>query len=148
MNNPTNAPAWRVTPETRERARHLRRQSTEAEKIVWDMLRAHRLEGVPFRRQTPIGPYFVDFVAHRSHLVIEIDGGQHFAEEHQARDARRDAFLRSEGYRVLRFINLEVMTNREGVWTTIAGAVAQAPSLTLPRKRGRGQADASGELQP
>jgi very-short-patch-repair endonuclease len=74
-------------------------------------------------------------------LVIEIDGGQHFESEHLKRDARRDAFLASKGYRVLRFNNHEVMTNRQGVLETIAAAIADTPSLTLPRNRGREQTE-------
>jgi len=97
------------------------------------------MNGASFRRQTPIGPYIVDFVCHAANLVIEIDGGQHFESEHERRDAQRDAFLASKGFRVLRFNNHDVMTNREGVLETIAAAVARAPSLSLPRKRGRGR---------
>ncbi len=70
-------------------------------------------------------------------LVIEIDGGQHFEAEGMRRDARRDAILRSKGYRVLRFNNHDVLTNRQGVLETIAAVIENTPSLTLPRKRGR-----------
>ncbi len=93
--------------------------------------------GTSFRRQAPIGPYIVDFVCHAANLVIELDGGQHFEPEHAARDARRDAYLASKGFRVLRFNNHDVMTNRQGVLETISAAIARTPSLTLPRKRGR-----------
>jgi very-short-patch-repair endonuclease len=84
------------------------------------------LNGVGFRRQTPIGPYIVDFVSHSAKLVIELDGGQHFNDAHALRDMRRDSFLRSKGFRVLRFSNLDVMTNKEGVWDVIAAAVGTA----------------------
>jgi very-short-patch-repair endonuclease len=97
------------------------------------------MNGASFRRQTPIGPFIVDFVCHDADLVIEIDGGQHFETEHEKRDARRDAFLASKGFQVLRFNNHDVMTNRLGVLETIASAVGRAPSLSLPRKRGRGR---------
>jgi very-short-patch-repair endonuclease len=131
-------PTWRVKPVMRKRARVLRRDSTEAEKLVWYLLRAHRLNGVGFRRQTPIGPYIVDFVSHSAKLVVELDGGQHYESVHEARDARRDSFLRSKGFRVLRFSNYDVMTNREGVWDVIAAAVgtAVAPSLPSPASGG------------
>jgi very-short-patch-repair endonuclease len=119
-------PTWRVTLEARKRARALRTNSTKAEQIVWRAIRAHRLLGVGFRRQTPIGPYIVDFVSHSAKLVIEVDGGQHFDDAYEARDARRDKFLRSKGFRVLRFSNYDVMTNLEGVWTVIAAAVGEA----------------------
>ena len=79
----------------------------------------------------------MDFLCHDAKLVVEIDGGQHFEVVHQKRDARRDAFLASKGYRVIRFNNYDVMTNRMGVFEVIAAELAAAPSPTLPRKRGR-----------
>jgi very-short-patch-repair endonuclease len=99
------------------------------------------MKGASFRRQAPIGPYIVDFVCHAARLVIEIDGGQHFDSKQEQRDARRDTFLTEKGFRVLRFNNHDVMTNRQGVLETIATATEQAPSLTLPRKRGRGSTE-------
>jgi very-short-patch-repair endonuclease len=134
-------PAWQVSTRQRERARSLRADSTNAERRVWAALRAHRMCGASFRRQTPIGPYIVDFVCHAANLIIEIDGGQHFEPEQMQRDARRDAFLASKGYRVLRFNNYDVMTNRQGVLEVIAAAISDAPSPPLPRKRGREQTE-------
>jgi very-short-patch-repair endonuclease len=119
-------PTWRVKLEARKRARALQTNSTKAEQIVWRAVRAHRLLGVGFRRQTPIGPYIVDFVSHSAKVIIEVDGGQHFDDAYEARDARRDKYLRSKGFRVLRFSNYDVMTNLEGVWTVIAAAVGEA----------------------
>src|SRR5262249_37113504 len=72
------SPSWHVSTKQRVRARSLRTNSTDAERIIWSALRAHRMNGASFRRQTPIGPYVVDFVCHAARLVIEIDGGQHF----------------------------------------------------------------------
>jgi very-short-patch-repair endonuclease len=131
-------PKWRVKPITRKRARVLRTNSTDAEKALWRLVRAHRLNGIGFRRQTPIGPYIVDFVSHSAKLVIELDGGQHYEDANKRRDERRDNFLRSKGFRVLRFGNHDVMTNREGVWDVIAAAVgtAVAPSLPSPASGG------------
>jgi very-short-patch-repair endonuclease len=125
-------PTWRVKLEARKRARALRTNSTKAEQIIWRAVRAHRLLGVGFRRQTPIGPYIVDFVSHSAKVVIEVDGGQHFDDAYEARDARRDKFLRSKGFRVLRFSNYDVMTNLEGVWTVIAAAVGEASPPPYP----------------
>ncbi len=138
-------PNWQVTRTTRSRARSLRRDSTNAERIIWEALRAHRMKGASFRRQTPIGPYIADFVCHSASLIIEIDGGQHFSAEGAAKDARRTAFPRTTGYRVLRFNNHDVLRNRAGALETIASALDQSPSLALPRKRGRESAQASGE---
>lgn len=130
---------WRVAPKSRALARRLRRELTLAERTVWYGVRAHRLDGVGFRRQTPIGPYIVDFVSHAAKLVVEIDGGQHFTETGERRDLRRDTFLASKGYRVLRFANHEVLTNREGVLSCIADAIqSHAPSLPSPACGGGG----------
>ena len=133
-------PAWQVSTKQRTRARRLRRDMTEAERIIWNAIHAHRMHGMSFRRQTPIGPFIVDFVCHTAWLIIEFDGGQHYEAENIKRDAKRDAFLGSKGYRILRFNNHEVMTNRQGVLQTIATAVVRAPSPPLPRERGREQA--------
>ncbi len=131
-------PRWHVSTKQRVRARSLRANFTNAERIIWSALRAHRMNGASFRRQTPIGPYIVDFACHAARLVIEIDGGQHFESKEEQRDARRDAYLTGKGFRVLRFNNHDVMSNRQGVLETIAAAIEHAPSLSLPRKRGRG----------
>jgi very-short-patch-repair endonuclease len=142
------SPTWRVSTKQRSRARSLRRDSTDAERTIWNAVGAHRIGGTSFRRQTPIGPYIVDFVCHDANLVIEIDGGQHFEPKHIKREARRDAFLSAKGYQVLRFNNHDVMTNRQGVLETIAAAVAHALSPPLPRKRGREQTESSLAVAP
>jgi very-short-patch-repair endonuclease len=103
---------------------------TEAEKALWKALRAHRFEGVQFRRQAPMGPYIVDFVAHDAKLVIELDGGQHGTDEGRAKDGERDAWLGARGYRVLRFWNAEVLTNLEGVLMMVGAALP--PSQPSP----------------
>jgi very-short-patch-repair endonuclease len=138
-------PTWQVSPKLRSRAKTLRREMTDAERIIWYAVRAHRFHGAGFRRQTPIGPYVVDFVCHAARLIIELDGGQHFEPENLGRDTRRDAYLGAQGYRVLRFNNHDVMANKSGVLESIGAAISQAPSLTLPRKRGRGQGRARRE---
>ncbi|MCX7312318.1 MAG: endonuclease domain-containing protein [Hyphomicrobiales bacterium] len=137
MSSAEKQPAWQVSKKLRSRARSLRQDSTDAERLIWSALRAHRMHGASFRRQTPIGPYIADFVCHQASLVIELDGGQHFEDENLKRDARRDAFFGSKGFRVLRFNNHDVMTNQQGVLEAIAAALEASPSPTLPRKRGR-----------
>jgi len=128
-----------VPTKLRVRSRVLRRNMTDAERTIWYGVRAHRFNGASFRRQAPIGPFIVDFVCHDAKLIVEIDGGQHFETEHERRDARRDAFLAAEGYRVLRFSNHDVMTNRGGVLEAIAEAVLGAsPSLPSPASGGGG----------
>ena len=130
----------------RSHARELRGNMTRAERVIWQELRAHRLEGMGFRRQTPIGPYIVDFVSHAAMVIVEIDGGQHFEDAHEVRDAIRDSYLRARGFRVLRFNNHDVMTNRDGVLTVIATVLGEAvaPSLPSPASGGGGEAAARG----
>ena len=131
-------PEWSVSSQLRANARALRRNSTDAERILWSELRDHRLNGAGFRRQVPIENYIADFVCHAAKLVIELDGGQHFSNQAEQADARRSTVIEAKGFHVLRFSNHDVMTNRMGVLETIATVVAaRAPPLTLPRKRGR-----------
>ena len=92
---------------------------SEAEKLLWSRLRAHRLDGRKFRRQHATGRYIVDFVCLGSHLVIEVDGDSHGDDAAEARDRVRTAWLQSQGFRVLRFWNYDVLTNIDGVVETI-----------------------------
>ncbi len=94
---------------TLNRAKSLRQNQTDAEGLLWHYLRNKQLDGYKFRRQQPIGPYIVDFASLPEKLLIELDGGQHA--EHEDYDERRDRFLKSKGYRVLRFWNNEVFEN-------------------------------------
>ena len=94
-------------------ARALRRQMTEAEKVMWSKLRDRRLDGVKFKRQKPIAGYIVDFVALDLKLIVEIDGGQHA--ERVEEDAVRTKVLEESGYHVVRFWNHDVLRNIEGV---------------------------------
>jgi very-short-patch-repair endonuclease len=103
------------------RARRLRHDSTDAERILWALLRRNAL-GVHFRRQHPIPPYYADFACPAARLVVEIDGGQHTTE----RDGARDATMRAAGWRVLRFWSNEVMANRDAVLARILEAVRHA----------------------
>jgi very-short-patch-repair endonuclease len=131
-------PKWKVPSRLRSNARALRKNSTDAERILWSELRDHRLNGASFRRQVPVATYIADFVCHAAKLVIELDGGQHFSDAQEVADARRSAIIEAKGFRVLRFSNHDVMTNRVGVLETIATAIgANAPTLTFPRKRER-----------
>jgi very-short-patch-repair endonuclease len=133
-------PKWRVSSKLRSNARALRKNSTDVERILWSELRDHRLNGASFRRQVPIANYIADFVCHAAKLAVELDGGQHFSDDAEQADAARSAVIEARGFRVLRFSNHDVMTNRGGVLEVIATAIAErAPTLTLPRKRERGQ---------
>jgi very-short-patch-repair endonuclease len=101
-----------------EFARHLRQEQTDCEQLLWSRLRAHRLFGLKFRRQQPVGRYVVDFFCAESRLIVELDGGQHV--ERADYDEERDAWLRGEEYVVLRYWNNDVMGNLAGVLEDIA----------------------------
>ena len=109
-------------PETfqTERARNLRRAMTEAEEKLWSCLRNRRLNGHKFVRQEPIGPYFADFCCRERHVVLEADGSQH---ADNPRDAKRDAFIAAQGYRIVRFWNHEILGNIGMVEDTILAAL-------------------------
>ena len=106
------------------RARELRRTSTDAERALWQVLRNRQLGGRKFRRQTPIGPYIVDFVCMEQRLIVEVDGSQH--QQHAEYDNERTRFLNAEGYQVKRFWNNEVLTDIESVADAILLAIAEA----------------------
>ena len=77
-------PTWKVSSKLRSNARELRKNSTDAERILWSELRDHRLNGIGFRRQVPIKNYIADFACHAAKLVVELDGGQHFSDQAEA----------------------------------------------------------------
>src|ERR1700730_9562032 len=112
-----------------------RARSTRAEWARWLALRDRRLGGLKFTRQQPLGPYYADFVCREQRLVIEVDGGQH---ADSASDRRRDAFLTTLGYRVIRVWNNEVLGNLEGVLQMLASELEIAPHPVPPRRRGEG----------
>jgi very-short-patch-repair endonuclease len=89
--------------------------------------------GTRFNRQFPIGPFICDFVSRTAKLVVEVDGGQHA--HHTETDARRTAFLKSQGFRVIRFWNNDVLENVEGVVLTIERVLMDSPSPTPSRTR-------------
>ncbi|MDR6841744.1 endonuclease domain-containing protein [Pseudoxanthomonas sacheonensis] len=98
-------------------AKRMRQSATDAEAKLWRNLRAGRLAGYKFRRQQPIGRYIVDFVCFEQQLVVEVDGGQHV--EAQLSDALRTEWLESEGFRVLRFWNDDVLLRTDLVLAEI-----------------------------
>jgi very-short-patch-repair endonuclease len=120
-----------------QRARQLRKIMGPLEAKLWNALRQLRALGHHFRRQVPIGRYYADFCCHRRCLIVEVDGDSHGNERAIAHDAARDAFLRREGYRVLRVTNLDVMRNLDGVMTEILILLDQPPP-SLPPHKGEG----------
>ncbi len=116
-----------------EFARNLRADSTDTERRLWQLLRAHRFLNYKFRRQQPVGPYIVDFICFDAKLVIELDGGQHA--EAKELDQHRDDWLQSEGYRVLRVWNNELLENETGVMEKILEMRTLSPTPLPSRER-------------
>jgi very-short-patch-repair endonuclease len=119
-----------ITKPTRRQAKALRRLPTDAERKLWQVLRALKPLGIHFRRQAPIGIYIVDFAWHAGKLIVEVDGGQH-AKIRKDYDARRTAWLALQGYRVLRFWNNDVLRHPRSVGDEIL-RIGQNPAITPP----------------
>ncbi len=113
----------RHPPSRLQRARDMRHEPTDAEHCLWQHLRGRRLLGWKFRRQVPLGNYIVDFVCHEKWLVIELDGSQH--QQQSEYDAARSRFLETQGYRVLRYWNHDVLLRGESVLEAIVQALGQ-----------------------
>jgi very-short-patch-repair endonuclease len=109
-----------------ERAKHMRSNQTDHEKIIWQILRSQRFQQLKFRRQQPIGRYIVDFICFSPKIIIECDGGQHATATQY--DLKRDNYLARQGFRVLRFWNNEILFNRDGVMSAIWHACFDSPS--------------------
>jgi very-short-patch-repair endonuclease len=115
-------------------ARRLRKNSTDTEEHLWRYLRDRQIEGFKFRRQQPVGSYVVDFVNLEKKVVVELDGGQHAFDPG---DKTRDEWLRTEGYKVLRFWDNQVFSNLEGVLESIRDALfTPHPGPLLQGERG------------
>jgi very-short-patch-repair endonuclease len=119
---------------------------TEAERIVWRMIRNKRLEGLRFRRQAQLGPYYLDFFCPKAKLAVEIDGVSHTSDDGIVHDEIRTRWLETHGIRVLRFTNSDVFQRPVNVADAIhRAAVAPHPvqpdfvrRTTFPYKRGEG----------
>ena len=117
-----------------ETARELRNKQAPAEEVMWELLRDRRFMGLKFRRQHQIGNYIADFYCHEHKLVIELDGGIH--ESQEAKDAKRDAYMKTLGLTVLRLSNDEVLNSPERVLLQFADAAGLS---TSPSGRGEGE---------
>jgi very-short-patch-repair endonuclease len=141
-----------INSRTRHQAKSLRRRPTDAERKLWYVLRSMKPMGIHFRRQAPIGAFIVDFVWYAGELVVEIDGGQH-AELQREYDQRRTAWLQSQGYRVLRFWNNDVLKTPRVVGEAILAAAREEkrsiPTPTpIPSPQGEGEESAAPPGQP
>jgi len=109
----------KATTKLIEFARELRKNQTDAETVLWQLLRNRQLNNLKFRRQHPIDNYIADFYCHELKLVIELDGGQHFTDKGKQKDIQRTSNLKQHGIEVLRFDNRQVLTETEAVLESI-----------------------------
>ena len=96
-------------------SRQLRKNMTDAEKLLWSKIRGKQVKELQVYRQKPIGWFIVDFYCPKAHLVIEVDGGQHFDEDAKQEDNLRDEYMERVGLTVLRFSDKDVFENLPGV---------------------------------
>jgi very-short-patch-repair endonuclease len=139
-----------ITRRTRGQAKSLRRSPTDAERKLWLLLRSLKPLGIHFRKQAPIGIYIADFAWYAGKLIVELDGSQH-AEVRATYDAKRTEWLQSQGYRVLRFWNNDVLKSPRSVGEAILEAARANEAMTKnptpnPSPQGGGERTcASGE---
>ncbi len=112
-------------PRSVERARTLRKDDTEAERRLWEAIRNRRLDGFKFVRQLSVGPYIADFACRDCKLIVEVDGSTPGTEAEVSHDERRSAYLREQGYRILRFWNDDVFKGLPDVCEAILLALAE-----------------------
>ena len=96
-------------------AKQLRQGQTDAERLLWQVLRGRNLKGFKFRRQHPVGGYILDFYCHAAHLAIELDGGGHNSDEQKLYDEERTKVMNGAGIKVIRFWNHDVLNSLEAV---------------------------------
>ncbi len=119
-----------ATTTSTDRARELRNNATPPERILWRYLRGKQIEGLKFRRQHPIGPFIADFYCHERSVVVEIDGDSHLHDQKQ-HDVRRDEWMETRRFRVIRVAAREIFSNVEGVVRTIQRELtSQTPSVS------------------
>lgn len=115
-----------------QRARQLRQTETWAEKLMWRWLRDRRFSRYKFRRQHPIGNYYLDFFCEEAELNIELDGSQHGFPDQRKHDLDREKFLQSLGIKTLRFWNSQLRRNTQGIRDTIFEELQQRAPHPLP----------------
>ena len=110
----------------KQRSQKLRSNVTDAERKLWSKVRLDKIKGYRFYRQKPIGNYIVDFYCPKAKLIIELDGGQHLENRALAYDETRTSYLGSLGLKVLRFSDIDVLHNIEGVVETVIQNLPQS----------------------
>ncbi|WP_300441252.1 vitamin B12 dependent-methionine synthase activation domain-containing protein [Christiangramia sp.] len=131
--SPKGEQYWKTADPTlyglmKDYARKMRyNKPTKAETLLWDALAGKKLEGYKFRRQHIIGGYIADFVCLKEKLIIEVDGLIHQLPENKKSDEERTAWLKEQGFRVIRFSNNQVTQNLDSVLNSILRTLKKAP---------------------
>jgi very-short-patch-repair endonuclease len=123
-------------PSSFSKAKSLRARMTEAEIVLWDILKNNQFEGLKFRRQHPVNIYIIDFYCHQLKLVIEIDGGYHLKGEQRIKDIERIKILEFQGLKVIRFTNDEVLSNLNNVLEKMRKVIVKQNSLFTLNPKG------------
>ena len=124
---------------TFEQARALKANSTEAEELLWQKLKAKRFHGLKFRRQHPINKFVVDFYCNELKLVIEVDGGIHLKEDIRERDIERENIISEFGLTIVRYTNEEIMDNIICVLIKLETYIKKQPSLSILEREKKGE---------
>jgi very-short-patch-repair endonuclease len=114
-------------PKLKYPSRQLRNKSTDAEILLWAKIRMRQLNGFLFYRQKPLGAYIADFYCPKAKLVIEVDGGQHLTPDAVEYDRVRDEYMKNIGLKTLRFTNINVIENIDGVLETLGKSLSGSP---------------------
>jgi very-short-patch-repair endonuclease len=122
----------RYKAQLKHKARQLRKDMTDSERVLWSRLRGKQLSGVQFYRQKPVGEYIVDFFAPRTKLVVEVEGSQHMQGEQAEKDEQRDEYLATVGLKVLRFNGREVLEETDAVVEVIYRTMAERLTKEIP----------------
>ena len=129
-------------------ARKLRMEQTNAEQLLWRLLRNRQFGGLKFRRQYPMAPYVLDFYCHEARLAIEVDGGQHNEPDTERRDTERTAYLHRQGISVIRFWNQEVLQETEAVLERLHDALTPAPGSSPGQALSQREREKGPEVRP
>ena len=114
------------------KCRFLRKNQTDAESKSWSLLRNRQLAKVKFRRQFPIDRYILDFYSPEYKLGIEADGGSHYGDKGKVKDELRTGKLAGYGIQILRFSNLDILNNIEGVYEVILKTIEKMKKKNSP----------------
>ena len=112
-------------------AKKLRKEQTQPELIIWNILRQRRFFNLKFRRQVHFGKYIADFACYEKKIIIELDGSQHLEEKNLLKDRIRTEYLNDIGFTVFRFYNSDILNNLESVLTFLYNELVESPSSEL-----------------